>query len=168
MEGRLGLRLLVLSVSSRLLGKPCISSSSCSRFKLDVEKSQFKVTSDPPTLPRPESWLQDLAARPLAELADRLVKVLVMLATLNFRIMVEAELRTRFSLLARLVIPGKGRIFRLQTSASSDSSRARSFRDGARTGTLVLVVRSDWDRLMGELEIALEGSFIVVVFFSMT
>jgi hypothetical protein len=167
-EGRLGVRLSDLSVMSRTTGCFCISSSSWSRLRLEVEKSQLRVTSGPPVLlEQGGSCSLGLAVHTLVELADRLEKEFVMLATLNFRIIVEAELRTRFSLLARLVIPGNGRMLRLQTSASKDSSRARSFRDGARIGILELVVKSDWDRLIGKLDMAMDGSLNVVVFFSM-
>jgi hypothetical protein len=45
-----------------------------------------------------------------AVLAERLANGLLRLAALSFRIIVEAELRTRCSLLDRVVIPGKGKI----------------------------------------------------------
>lgn len=79
----------------------------------------------------------------LARLADRLVKELAMLATLNLRIIDDAEALTMCSLLDRFVMPGNGRISRLQTSDKRASSRARSPRDGASTGIRVLVVSSD-------------------------
>ena len=78
-----------------------------------------------------------------AELTVRLVKLLAMLTTLSLRITDDADARTRCSLLDRAVIPGKGRISRVQTSARSASSRARSPRAGASTSMRVFVVRSD-------------------------
>lgn len=96
-----------------------------------------RVSSSVPLLPLPP-----LRGR-LVKLAERLVKLLVMLTTLSFRIMDDAEALTSCSLRDRAVIPGKGRMSRVQTSDSRASSRARSSRDGARTGSRVLVVRRD-------------------------
>jgi hypothetical protein len=62
----------------------------------------------------------------LTTLLDRRVNELAMLVTLSFRITVLAEDRTICSLLDRLVMPGKGSRSRLQTSARSASSLARS------------------------------------------
>jgi hypothetical protein len=83
----------------------------------------------------------------LAMLLDRFVKLLAKLATLNFLIMELADARTRCSLRARPVIPGNGRMSRVQTSARRVSSRTRSARDGARTG-MRFVVRRDCDLLI--------------------
>lgn len=91
-----------------------------------------------------------------------------MLATLSFRIIVEAELRTRCSLLDRVVIPGNGSTFRLQTSASKASSRALSPRDGAITGIREVVVKRDCERLIVVADLIVVGSLIVVVFFNIT
>ena len=100
----------------------------------------------------------------LAMLPDRLVKLLVMLATLSFRIIEWAEARTRCSLLAWPAIPGNGRISRVQTSARRLSSLTRSERAGARTG-IRLVVRSDCDLLM---EAGATSSLETFVFLMMT
>lgn len=104
----------------------------------------------------------------LAELADRFANEFVMLATLSFRIIVDAEVRTSCSLLDRFVMPGNGRICRLQTSESWASRRARSPRGGAKIGILELVVKRDCDRLSGESGAVLVDSLIVMVFFTMT
>ena len=104
----------------------------------------------------------------LLMLGDRFMKELVMLATLSFLFIAEAELRTKCSLLDRFVMPGKGSTVRLQTSARRASRRARSPRAGARTGILAFVVRSDCERLIGVPGPALDGSRTVVVFFSIT
>lgn len=105
----------------------------------------------------------------LARLADRLLKLLVMLTTLSFRMTEEAEDRTRCSLLDRAVIPGKGRMSRVQTSDRSASSRALSPRAGASTGTRAVVDSKDGERLIGELAPALEDiSFMTLVFFKIT
>ena len=73
---------------------------------------------------------------------------------LSLRIMFVAEALTRYSLLLRAVIPGKGRMSRVQTSESMASRRARSPRGGARMGMrlLVGVARRDMERLI-ELEV---------------
>lgn len=105
----------------------------------------------------------------LGTLGERLPSELVMFATLSLRMTVVAELRTRCSLLDRLLMPGNGRTSRLHTSASKDSMRARSPREGAKTGTLELVVNRDCDRFIGRLDDGVDVSFkVVVVFFSMT
>jgi len=104
----------------------------------------------------------------LARLADRLVKELVMLATLSLRIIEDADVRTMCSLRARLVMPGNGSMSRLQTSESSASSRARSPLEGASTGIRVFVVSSDWDRLIGKAVGPVAASFRTLVFLSMT
>jgi hypothetical protein len=70
-----------------------------------------------------------------------------MLATLSFLIIELAEALTRCSLLVRPVIPGKGRISRVQTSDIRFSRRTLSVREGASTG-IRFVVRSDWDLFM--------------------
>lgn len=88
----------------------------------------------------------------LARLAERLVKVLVMLVTLSLRIIDCAEVRIICSLRARVVIPGKGRDSRVHTSESKASSLALSPRDGASTGIRPLVARRDCVRLMAGLE----------------
>ena len=92
----------------------------------------------------------------------------MILATLSFRFMAEAELRTKYSLLDRFVIPGNGRADLLQTSASKASRRARSPRPGERTGILEFVVKRDCERLIGDTAPAVDGSFNKVVFFSIT
>lgn len=104
----------------------------------------------------------------LAVLAERFVKGLVRLAALSFRIMVDAELRTRCSLLDRVVIPGKGKILRLQTSAKIASKRARSAQGGTRTGIREFVVRSDCERLIGNGRFPGEVSLTMLVFFRIT
>lgn len=84
----------------------------------------------------------------LARLADRLVNVLAMLATLSLRITECADVRMRCSFRARTVIPGKGSTSRVHTSDSNASSRALSPRDGANIGTRPLVASRDCERLM--------------------
>ena len=71
------------------------------------------------------------------------MKLLVMLTTLNFRIMDDADARTSCSLLDRVVIPGKGSTSLVQTSDRRASSRALSPREGASTGIRLFVVSSD-------------------------
>jgi hypothetical protein len=83
----------------------------------------------------------------LARLPERFVKLLAILATLSFLIIELAEALTRCSPLTRPVIPGNGRISRLQMSEINPSSLALSARDGASTG-MRLVDNSDWDLLM--------------------
>ncbi len=109
-----------------------------------------------------------LALGILGTLVERLPRELVMLATLSFRIIVVAELRTRCSLLDRVVMPGNGKTLRLHTSASKASRRARSPREGASTGVREFVVNSDCERLIGRLDVDVDVSFRLVVFFSMT
>lgn len=87
----------------------------------------------------------------LARLAERLVNWLVMLVTLSLRIIECADVRMRCSFRALTVIPGNGRISRVQTSDSSASSRALSPRDGASTGTRPLVASRDCERLITAL-----------------
>lgn len=102
-------------------------------------------------------------------LPDLRANVLVMLATLSFLITVEAEARTRCSLRARVVMPGKGRTSRLQTSTSSVSNRARSLRAGASTDIRACVARTDWERLtVNAAEALLAVSRTTLVFFSTT
>lgn len=92
-----------------------------------------------------------------------------MLATLSFLITVDAEARTRCSLRARVVMPGKGRTSRLQTSASSASRRARWLRAGDSTEIRACVARRDCERLMVKAAEALQvGSRTMLVFFSTT
>ena len=90
-----------------------------------------------------------------------------MLVTLSLRIIEDAEVRTRCSLLDRFVIPGKGSDSLLHTSDKSASRRALSPRDGAKTGVR-LVVRSDCERLIVVTGVELTASFVTLVFFSMT
>ena len=103
----------------------------------------------------------------LVTLGDLLVNVLAMLVTLNFRIMDDAEERTACSLLARAVMPGKGRTSRVQTSDTRASSRARSPGEGARTGTRPVVASNDCERLIEVDGVLIVGSFSMVVFFKM-
>jgi hypothetical protein len=103
----------------------------------------------------------------LAKLPERLVKLVVMLATLSLRIMELADARTRCSLLVRPGSPGNGRISRDQTSESKFSSLALSLRDGVSIG-IRLVVRRDWDRLIVELDAECGISFIPLVFLIIT
>ena len=112
--------------------------------------------------------ISSLAWAMIGTLVERLPSELVMFATLSLRITVVAELRTRCSLLDRLVMPGNGKSSRLHTSASRASRRTRSPREGAKTGVLELVVNKDWERLIGRLDEDVDVSFMVVVFFSMT
>lgn len=91
-----------------------------------------------------------------------------MLATLSFRIMADVPLRTRCSLRVREPMPGNGSTFRLHTSASEASKRARSFREGVKIGILVFVVNSDCDRLIGGLVPGGGTSFTALVFLMMT
>ena len=104
----------------------------------------------------------------LALLLERLVKELAMLATLSLRITEDAEDRTRCSLRARTVIPGKGRTSRVHTSERRASRRARSPRDGARTGMREFVVSRDCDLLMDDFEADTVASLSTLVFFRMT
>jgi hypothetical protein len=104
-----------------------------------------------------------------AKLAERRLKLPVMLTALSLRIIDDADARTRCSLLDRAVIPGKGRTSRVQTSESRASSRARSARAGASTGTRLLVVSNDCDRLIGVLLLEIVGpSLAALVFLRMT
>jgi len=89
--------------------------------------------------------------------------LLAILATLSILIIELAEALTRCSLLILPVIPGKGRISRVQTSDNKFSSRTLSARGGASTG-IRLVVRRDWDLFMLVDEADWEISFKVVVF----
>lgn len=94
-----------------------------------------------------------------------------MLATLSLRMTDEADARTRCSLRDRAVIPGKGRTSLVHTSESSASSRARSAREGARTGIRLLVVRRDCERLIWEPWLEAdddEDVSLAAVFLSMT
>lgn len=100
----------------------------------------------------------------LATLTERLLKLLVILATLSLRIIECAEVRTKYSLRARLVIPGKGRISFVQTSARIFSSLIRSARAGARTG-IRFVVSRDCDLLMAVYD---DPSLQAFVFFMIT
>jgi hypothetical protein len=77
-----------------------------------------------------------------------LLKDPVMLATLSFLIIVDADVLTICSFRGLSDIPGYGKISRLQTCVKSVSRRILSFRVGANTGTLVFVVRRDCDRLI--------------------
>ena len=101
---------------------------------------------------------------------DLFAKVLVMLPTLSFLIIELADTLTRLSLLDRLLIPGKGRESRVQTSQRSASSRTLSARAGAREGMRLFTVHSDWDRLMAALFRTDESatSFMALVFFRIT
>lgn len=83
----------------------------------------------------------------LAILEDRFVKLLVMLATLSFRITELADARTTSLLRGLDVMPGKGRISLDHTSCNRISSRTLSSREGDKTG-MRLVLRSDCDRLI--------------------
>ncbi|KAF5240974.1 hypothetical protein FAUST_4092 [Fusarium austroamericanum] len=70
-----------------------------------------------------------------------------MLDTLNFLITVDADRLIACSFRATFVMLGSGRTPRLQTSATSISSRALSLRDGTRTGVLdFFVVNNDCER----------------------
>ncbi|KAK5624678.1 hypothetical protein RRF57_000394 [Xylaria bambusicola] len=91
-----------------------------------------------------------------------------MLAALSFRIIVDAELRTRCSFLNREVIPGYGKMLRLQTSANDASMWALSARDGARTGIREFVVSRDCERLIDDGKFMGVTSLTVLVFLSMT
>ncbi|KAG5944182.1 hypothetical protein E4U53_006922 [Claviceps sorghi] len=82
------------------------------------------------------------------KLSVLLASELAILITLSFRMTVEADVRTNFSLRIRVETPGKGKISRLQTSASSVSNRARSILGGDRTDTRDFVDNSDCERLM--------------------
>lgn len=99
----------------------------------------------------------------LVKLAERLVKVLVMLVTLSLRIMDCAEVRIICSLRARVVIPGKGSASRVHTSESRASSLALSPRVGASTGIRPLEARRDCVRLMVALD-EVAASFSTLVF----
>lgn len=93
------------------------------------------------------SWTNvTLSSRKLALLVDRLVKLLVILALLNFRIIELAEVRIKCSPRFGL-IPGKGNTSRVHTSVSAYSIRSLSTRFGARTKTR-LVESKDWERLI--------------------
>ena len=103
------------------------------------------------------------------KLLDLLVKELAILATLSFLMTVDAEVRTKFSLRARVVMPGNGRISRLQTSARNTSSRARSLRAGASTGIRALVVSRDCERWMADdVDELFAASRTTLVFFNTT
>jgi hypothetical protein len=102
----------------------------------------------------------------LARLPERLVKLLAILATLSFLIIELAEALTRFSPLTRPVIPGNGKIARLQISEIKLSSLALSARDGARTG-IRLVDKRDWDLLMVVVGVCV-FSFRALVFLIIT
>jgi hypothetical protein len=104
----------------------------------------------------------------LVALADRFPKVFAMLATLNFRIKDVAEALTICSLLDRAVIPGNGRTSRVQTSDNIASNLARSPRDGAKTGILLLVVKNDCDRLIRLPDVEPFPSFMPLVFLIIT
>lgn len=84
----------------------------------------------------------------LARLGERLLNVLAMLVTLSLRIMECADERIRCSFRARAVMPGKGKISRVQTSDNSASNLALSALGGVSTGTRPLVARRDWERLI--------------------
>jgi hypothetical protein len=103
----------------------------------------------------------------LARLPERLVKLLAILATLSFLIIELAEALTRCSPLARPLIPGNGKISRLQMSETKLSSLALSTRDGASTG-IRLVDKSDCDLLIGIDDEACEFSFRALVFLMIT
>ena len=104
----------------------------------------------------------------LATVSERLLlKLLVILATLSFLIIEEAEERTRCSPLLRPVIAGYGRMCLVQTSASSFSRRILSLREGARTG-MRFVVSNDWDLLIAAFEDEVDASFRALVFLMIT
>lgn len=104
----------------------------------------------------------------LATLFDLLAKELAMLATLNLRIIVLAELRTRCSLRDLPVMLGNGSTSRLQMSDISASSRALSALGGAMMGIRGFVSSKDCDRLMTAPEAVSELSRMTLVFFKMT
>jgi hypothetical protein len=141
----LGLQLLNLSVASLITGSRWVSSNSFSRDSaVDEDNSPGLVAIASTSLLtwKCSSSLVFMVFM-LVELPVRFVNEFAILATLSLRIIVEAEVRTRCSLRDRAVIPGKGRILRLQTSESCASRRARSPRGGANIGILEVVVRSD-------------------------
>ena len=98
---------------------------------------------------------------------ERLVKLLVMLATLSFRIMELAEERTICSLRARPVIPGYGRMCFVHTSESKRSSLTLSALEGARTG-MRFVSSSDCDLFTAAFVDDVVVSFVALVFLIMT
>lgn len=98
---------------------------------------------------------------------ERLAKLLVMLATLSFRIMELAEERTICSLRARPVIPGYGRICFVHTSESKRSSLTLSALEGARTG-MRFVPSRDCDLLTAAFVDEVTVSLVALVFLIMT
>ena len=137
--------------------------TSCRCFAAATAVAMVKVLS---LARRAPSSPFSLCSCRLARLAERRVKLPVMLTALSLRIMDDAEARTRCSLLERAVIPGKGSTSRVQTSARSASSRARSARAGASTGVRELVVRSDCDLLIDDWVAV--GPSLAAVFLRMT
>src|SRR3954454_16114960 len=94
------------------LGLPALSSS-----ELNAPSDEPDSTRGPVILFVSESRTSSsVVFWRLARLPDRFVKLLAILATLSFRIIELAEARTGCSLRLRPVIPGYGRISRVQTS----------------------------------------------------
>lgn len=99
-------------------------------------------------------------------LPERLPKEPVRLVTLSF--LMTDEARTKCSLRVLPAMLGNGKTSLLQISDISPSSRARSARDGVRTGSR-LFVRRDWDRLMARPEVDVPApSLATLVFFRTT
>lgn len=142
------LPLLDLSISSRMIGNRFDGTPSCTSVLEGARASQFTLISELRNLSTCGIFSLSSVCNKLEVLMERFANGLVRLATLSFRIIVDAELRTRCSLLDRDVIPGYGSVLRLQTSANSISRRARSARGGARIGIREFVVRSDCERLI--------------------
>lgn len=78
------------------------------------------------------------------------------------------EARTKCSLRVLLAMLGNGKSSRLQMSDISPSSRARSARDGVRTGSLVFVVRSDWERFIARPEVEVPAPSLTTLVFLRT
>lgn len=114
----LPLPLLDLSISSRMIGNRFSETPSCTSVVEGAMASQFTLMSELRNLSTCGICSLSSVCNKLQVLVERFANGLVRLATLSFRIIVDAELRTRCSLLDRDVIPGYGSILRLQTSAN--------------------------------------------------
>lgn len=100
-------------------------------------------------------------------LPDLLLRELAMLATLSFRITVDADDLTKLSDRDRGPIPGNGRASRVHTSDKRTSSLVLSLLGGARTGTRV--AKTDWERFTAaDTDVPAALFFVAQVFLTTT
>lgn len=102
-----------------------------------------------------------LSSERLAQLADRFLKLPVLLALLSFRIIELADVRIKCSP-RLLLIPGYGKRSLVHTSVNPYSIRSRSTRFGART-TARFVVDNDCERLIESRAEVCESEWLLSV-----